>query len=88
MDAKQKYEQCLALTRDALDKLKVVKKTCISDNYLEWVKDSVHDAEYYASKGDYVTALEAVAYAHGFIDSGVMAGFFEIEGYHVNCSHS
>jgi hypothetical protein len=81
--AKEKYEQSLKYTRDALAELKIVKDSKLSNEYLKWVENYRKDAEHYAAKGDYATALEAIAYAHGFIDAGVLAGLFEIPGYHI-----
>ncbi|MCD4740817.1 DUF357 domain-containing protein [archaeon] len=83
MNVQQKYEQCLRITSEALDQLEVKQKNRVSDAYLEFTKNYIHDAKHYALKGDYVTALEAIAYAHGFIDAGVLAGFFKIEEYHL-----
>lgn len=83
MDAREKYEQCLEITQDARGKIELIEKSCVSDSYLKFADDYIHDAKYYAAKGDHVTALEAIAYAHGFIDAGVLAGLFRIEGYHL-----
>lgn len=83
MNAEQKYEQCLRITQEALEKLEVKEQCCLSQTYLEKTKNYIHDAKYYAKEGDYVTALEAIAYAHGFIDAGVLAGLFHIRGYHL-----
>ena len=83
MNAEEKYEQCLCITSDALDQLEVTEKNCLSDKYLDFARNYLNDAKHYAKKDDYVTALEAISYAHGFIDAGVLAGFFSIEGYHL-----
>ena len=80
---KEKYEMCLKITGEAMEKLEVVKKGQLSGTYLQFARDYITDANYYAEKGDYATALEAIAYAHGFIDAGVLAGYFKIEGYHL-----
>ena len=68
---------------NALERLEVVKKCSVSNTLLKFAKDYYNDEKQYAEKGDYVTALEAIAYAHGFIDAGVLAGYFEIGGYHL-----
>ncbi len=81
--AKEKYEICHRITSDALSKLEVTVKNEISKTLLKFANDYYNDAEYYASKGDYATALEAIAYAHGFIDAGILCGVFEIPGYHL-----
>ena len=68
-----------------MNKLEVIKKDQVSDTYLQFLNDYVADAKHYAEKGDYATALEAIAYAHGFIDAGVLAGYFKIDDYHLGC---
>ena len=81
--SKEKYEMCLKITGEAIGKLKVVKKDQISETFLQFARDYIADAKHYAEKEDYATALEAIAYAHGFIDAGVLAGYFEIANYHL-----
>jgi len=81
--AKEKYSVCLKITSDALGKLKVVEDNEKSRIFLKFANDYYSDAVYYANKGEYATALEAIAYAHGFIDAGVLCGFFKIDGYHL-----
>ncbi len=80
---KEKYKICLGITAEAIGKLKVVKGGKVAEAYLQFARDYTTDAKYYAGRGDYATALEAIAYAHGFIDAGVLAGYFKIEGYHL-----
>ncbi|MBN3037076.1 MAG: DUF357 domain-containing protein [Candidatus Diapherotrites archaeon] len=81
--SKQKYELCLRLTEDALRKLEVVENDAVSKVFLRFARNYYDDAKHYASRGEYATALEAIAYAHGFIDAGVLAGKFLIDGYHL-----
>ncbi|MCD6522364.1 MAG: DUF357 domain-containing protein [Candidatus Diapherotrites archaeon] len=81
--SKEKYELCLRITSDALDKLQVIKDTELARAYLEFANNYFDDAKHFAEKGEYDNALEAIAYAHGFIDAGVLAGLFRINGYHL-----
>lgn len=81
--SKEKYELCFRITREAIQNLEVVKKNKISKTFLRFARDYIADAEHYAKQGDYATALEAIAYAHGFIDAGVLAGYFKINEYHL-----
>ena len=81
--AKEKYGMCLKITGDALSRLVVKEESALATQYLRFANDYVSDAKHYAEKDDYATALEAVAYAHGFIDAGVLAGVFEISEYHL-----
>lgn len=83
--SQEKYELCLKITAEAIEKMEVVKKDQVSETYLQFIRDYTADAKHYAEKGDYATALEAIAYAHGFIDAGVLAGYFKIENYHLGC---
>ncbi len=81
--SQEKYELCLRITGEAMEKLRQVEKGQVSGTFLQFARDYIADAKHYAEQGDYATALEAIAYAHGFIDAGVLAGYFEIEGYHL-----
>ena len=81
--SKKKYELCLRITSDAMGKLEIARRGLASATYLRFAQDYIADAKHYAAKGDYATALEAIAYAHGFIDAGVLSGYFKIEGYHL-----
>lgn len=49
---------------------------------LRFARDYFSDAQYYAEK-DAETALEAVSYAHGLLDAGVLLGHIRIPGYHL-----
>lgn len=79
---KEKYEYCLKITESALSKVEVIKRK-EADLLLKWVRDYKKDAEYYSEKMDFATALEAIAYAHGFIDSAVLLGVVKIKDYHL-----
>jgi hypothetical protein len=77
----KKLEYCMKTTSDCLKKAKV--KTEQGKELMKWANNYYNDAVHY-SKSDPETALEAVSYAHGFIDSGVLLGHLEIEGYHIS----
>ncbi len=76
----EKREYCMSITKQAIEKAITIDKQ--GELLLKWAKDYYKDAEYYTGKDD-ATALEAVAYAHGFIDAGVLLGHLKIEGYHL-----
>ena len=80
---KEKYEMCLRITSDALSKLVVVKEDGISERLLSFINDYVSDAKHFAEKKEWATALEAIAYAHGILDGGVLEERFKIDGYHL-----
>ena len=75
-----KLEYGLSATKDALGKAKAADKE--GERLLGFVRDYYNDAQHYAGK-DAPTALEAVAYAHGILDGGVLAGHIKIKGYHL-----
>ena len=43
----------------------------MAENYLK-------DAKFFEKKGDYINAFAAINYAHGWIDSGVRLGIFDV----------
>jgi len=77
-----KYEYCEKITKDCLEKVEVLDDK--GQTLLKFAKDYYNDALHYKEKDDEETALEAVAYAHGFIDAGVLLGHLKIEGYHLD----
>ena len=76
----EKLERCMKITGNCLGK--AVAKNKNGEELLRFARDYYKDAEYYSSK-DPETALEAVSYAHGFIDAGVLLGLIEIPDYHL-----
>ncbi len=83
MSSKEKYEYCLKITEDATKNIGVIDQEK-GAKLLKFLDDYTKDAKHYAEKGEYDTALEAIAYAHGFIDSGVLVGVFRIPEYHLS----
>jgi hypothetical protein len=78
-DEQDKLEYCLAMTGECLKKVKVKKG---GEILVKFAKDYYNDAVYY-KEIDRETALEAVAYAHGFIDAGILLGLLDIRDYHL-----
>jgi hypothetical protein len=76
----KKLEFCLRKTKECLDSLSVTDAR--AEPLLRFARDYYGDALHYR-ESDPETALEAVAYAHGFIDAAVLLGFAEIKGYHL-----
>lgn len=83
MSAKDKYKYCLGITEAVAKKIEVIGDEEKAGKLLRFLEDYTRDAKHYAEKGDYDTALEAIAYAHGFIDAGVLAELFRVDGYHL-----
>lgn len=82
-NAPDKYNLCLKITSDALDKMNVISDDEQTARLVELIKGYYNDAKYYADKGMIATALEAIAYAHGLLDGGILLGVIDIPGYHL-----
>ncbi|RLG21411.1 DUF357 domain-containing protein [Candidatus Micrarchaeota archaeon] len=76
----KKLDYCIRMTSDCLKELKILDEKAKA--LIDFARDYLKDAEYYYDK-DPETALEAVSYAHGFIDAAVLLGLIEIPGYHL-----
>lgn len=76
---RNKLSCCLEITGNCLKQLKVKRG---GEILAKFARDYYNDALYYKEK-DPETALEAVAYAHGFIDAGILAGLLDIKEYHL-----
>ena len=65
--------------------LAIVKKSVAkgknkhSKEIIDMVSNYLSDAEYFEKKGDYVNAFAALNYAHGWLDSGVRLGVFNVK---------
>ena len=75
-----KLDFCLSETKRCLDALKVKDRK--AEVLIKFARDYYNDALHY-KKSDPETALEAVAYAHGFIDAAILLGLIEIKDYHL-----
>ncbi len=81
------------ITREKLEKyfnvsetaLSIAKKNVIkgrekdSKEIIEMVTNYISDAHHFEEKGDWVNAFAALNYAHGWIDSGVRLGVFDVD---------
>ncbi len=82
----KKLDFCLGATRECLKTLKILDSRAAA--LVRFAQDYYSDAVHYRRQGDMETALEAAAYAHGFIDAAVLLGMAEIQGYHLQCKKS
>lgn len=63
----------------------IVKKNVIkgrekdAKEIIEMVSNYISDAHHFEKKGDWVNAFAALNYAHGWIDSGVRLGVFDVD---------
>ena len=78
----QKLEKYLKLTEKSLKiaEKKIVKgKEKQAKEILEMVKNYLSDSKFFREKGNYVDSFSAVNYAHGWLDSGVRLGIFNVK---------
>ena len=79
---KAKIEKYKKLTSDALReaKSKVSKnRETEAKEIIEMVSNYLSDAKYFESNGDFVNSFAALNYAHGWLDSGVRLGIFDVK---------
>jgi uncharacterized protein len=58
-------------------KLEVLKSARI--DFLDTISRYMEDAKHFSQNGDKVNAFAALNYAHGWLDSGVKLGIFEVK---------
>ena len=77
----EKLEKYFSLTTKALEE---VKKNIIKDKkkdakeIIDMASNYLSDARYFYKKNDFVNAFASLNYAHGWIDSGVRLGIFNV----------
>ena len=79
---KEKIDKYLKLSEKALNiaKRKIVKgKENEAKEIISMVSNYLSDSRHFEKKGDFVNAFAAVNYAHGWIDSGVRLGIFNVK---------
>ena len=78
----EKLEKYFEVTSSAFE---IVKKKIVSGReedakeIFEMVGNYLSDARHFESNGDWVLAFGALNYAHGWIDSGVRLGVFDVD---------
>ena len=78
---KEKLEKYISIAKEALEKVNGSinkNKKDLADDFLDMATRYFEDAKHFMNKGDYVTAFGALNYAHGFLDAGARAGFFNV----------
>ena len=78
MSKEDKLNRCIEITRNCLEKAEAKNKE--GKKLMKFAKDYYNDSLYYREK-DPKTSLEAVSYAHGFIDAGVILGHIQVPNY-------
>lgn len=80
--SKEKLEKYFLITLKAL---KEAKKAITKDKkseakeILEMAENYLSDAKHFQEKGDFVNSFAAINYAHGWLDSGVRLGIFDVK---------
>ena len=70
------------LTSNALEKVKeniIHGKEKEAKEIIEMTTNYLSDAKHFEEKEDYVNAFGALNYAHGWLDSGVRLGIFDVK---------
>ena len=79
---KEKLEKYFKLTSKALEKIKknIIKgKENDAKEIIDMASNYVSDSKHFEKNSDFVNAFAALNYAHGWIDSGVRLGIFEVK---------
>ena len=77
-----KIEKYFELTTRALVEVKrniIKKKEKQAKEIIDMASNYLSDANFFKEKGDFVNAFAALNYAHGWIDSGVRLGIFDVD---------
>lgn len=79
---REKLEKYFKLTSKALKEAKqnIIKgKNEESREIIEMVSNYLSDSKYFQEKKDFVNSFAAINYAHGWLDSGVRLGIFNVD---------
>lgn len=58
--------------------VKVIKSSKSTEAVMDSARRYYEDAKYFASKGDYISSLEAFAISWAYIDAGLKTGVFSV----------
>jgi len=78
----EKLEKYFNLTKKALEEIKknIVKgKETEAKEIIDMASNYLSDAKHFQDKENFVNAFGALNYAHGWIDSGVRLGIFDVD---------
>ena len=81
-EVEERLEKYLELTKKAMEKVVVKAETekekAQAEDFLSMAKSYYSDALHFKEKGEFVTALAAVSYAHAWLDAGVRIRLFDV----------
>ena len=78
----QKLEKYFKLTSKSLEQVKkniIQGKEPQAKEIIDMVSNYLSDAKYFEKKQDFVNVFAALNYAHGWLDSGVRLGIFDVK---------
>jgi uncharacterized protein len=78
----EKLEKYFELTTRALVEIKrniIKRKEKQAKEIIDMASNYLSDANYFKEKSDFVNAFASLNYAHGWIDSGVRLGIFDVK---------
>ena len=79
---KEKLEKYFSISEKAFEQIKkniIKEKHHEAKEIIEMVKNYLSDAKYFQEKEDFINSFAAINYAHGWIDSGVRLGIFDVK---------
>jgi uncharacterized protein len=80
--SREKLDRYFDLTERGLIEVKkniFDRKDKEAKEIIEMVENYISDARHFEGKGDWVNAFAALAYAHGWLDSGVRLKVFDVD---------
>ena len=85
VSVEEKCDKYLDLTSRALKKVKLVSSVAVdgdacAKDFLDLAKRYYSDAHHFKEKGEVLTALLAVTYAHAWLDAGARMNVFDVDG--------
>ena len=78
----EKLEKYFNVTEKALNEVKkkiIKEKNREAKEIIDMASNYLSDAHYFENKKDFVNAFASLNYAHGWIDSGVRLGIFDVK---------
>ena len=72
-----KLDKYFKMTREAVSLVEVADSK--GEDFLSMAKSYLSDAEHFREKGDLLTSLAAVSYAHAWLDAGARIGLFRVD---------
>lgn len=79
----EKLKKAFAITREALDKVRMAPKDSArqkeADDFLDMASRYYEDAWHFQQKEEFVLAYGALNYAHAWLDAGARIGLFQVK---------